>query len=90
MEGPEEHASAEPEHDPSRERPSPGTYLTPYPPDPEEEESGGRSRPVTAALVAVALVVAVGAGGAVHAVLDGDGPRTAPTAPTAPPASVAP
>ena len=82
MEGQEEHASAEPEHDPSRARPSPGTYLTPYPPDPEEEP-GDRSRRVTAALVAAALVVAVGAGGTVYAVLDDSGPSTAPTAPPA-------
>ncbi|WP_328781343.1 hypothetical protein OIE52_27950 [Streptomyces canus] len=38
---------------------------------------------MTAALVAVALVVAVGAGGTVYAVL-GDGPQAAPTAPSAP------
>ncbi|MEU9172083.1 hypothetical protein AB0D34_30535 [Streptomyces sp. NPDC048420] len=79
MESPEEHASAGPEHHHSRERSSPGTYMTPYAPDPEGES--GRSRPVTAALVAVALVVAIGAGGTVHAVLDDDAPRVAPTAP---------
>ncbi|MFF0014616.1 hypothetical protein [Streptomyces sp. NPDC005374] len=83
MEGPEEHASAEPEHDDSRQRPSPGTYMTPYAPEPKEEP-GHRSRPVTAALVAAALVVAVGAGWTVYATLDAEGPGAAPTAPTAP------
>ncbi|MEU1478811.1 hypothetical protein ACFYZ8_21585 [Streptomyces sp. NPDC001668] len=82
MESPEEHACAEPEHHHSRDRSSPGTYLTPYVPEPDG--SPGRSRPVTAALVAVALVVAVGAGGTVHSVLDDDGPEVAPTAPPAP------
>ena len=80
MDEPEEHASAEPEHHHSRERHSPRTYLTPYVP---EGEAAHRSRSVTAALVAVALVVAVGAGGTVYAVL-GDGPQVAPTAPSAP------
>lgn len=84
MEMPEEHASADPEHHDSRERHSPGTYLIPYAPEPEPQgEAGYRSRSVTAALVAVALVVAVGAGGTVYAVL-GDGPQVAPTAPSAP------
>ncbi|MFF0080140.1 hypothetical protein ACFYR1_10620 [Streptomyces canus] len=82
MEEPEEHASAEPERPHSRERPSPRTYLTPYAPDPEGE-AGYRSRSVTATLVAVALVVAVGAGCTVYAVLD-DGPQVTPTAPSAP------
>jgi hypothetical protein len=82
MVGPEEHASAGPEHGPSRERPSPGTYLTPYAPEPEP---GYRSRPVTAVLVAVALVVAVGAGGAVYAVLDDESPGATPTVPSASP-----
>jgi hypothetical protein len=82
MEMPEEHASADPEHHDSRERHSPGTYLIPYAPEPEGE-AGYRSRSVTAALVAVALVVAVGAGGTVHAALD-DGPRDPVTAPSAP------
>ncbi|MCX4858476.1 hypothetical protein OG426_29650 [Streptomyces canus] len=82
MEEPEEHASAEPEHHHSRERHSPRAYLTPYAPEPEEE-AAHRSRSVTAALLAVALVVAVGAGGTLYAVL-GDGPQAAPTAPSAP------
>jgi hypothetical protein len=79
----EEHAAADPEHGHSRQRPSPGTYLTPYAPEPEEGP-GYRSRPVTAALVAVALVVAVGAGGAVYAILEDTGPSMTPTAPSAP------
>lgn len=83
MEGREEHASAEPERALSRERPSPGTYMTPYTPEPDGEP-GHRSRPVTAALVAVALVVAVGAGATVYAVLGDDGPQVAPTAPATP------
>ncbi|NEB00498.1 hypothetical protein G3I78_15725 [Streptomyces sp. SID13726] len=69
-----------------RERPSPGTYLTPYPSEPDPA-AGGRSRVGTAALVVVALVVALGAGGAVHAALDDDGTGVAPTAP---PVSVTP
>ncbi|MFK4103803.1 hypothetical protein ACI2L1_27715 [Streptomyces sp. NPDC019531] len=86
MEGPEEHAAAEPEQGHSRERPSPGAYMTPYGPE-QEGEPAHRSRPVTAALVAVALVVAIGAGGTLHAVLDDDGPSVAPTVP---PVSVSP
>ncbi|MFJ9099452.1 hypothetical protein ACIRJM_13305 [Streptomyces sp. NPDC102405] len=86
MDEPEEHASADPEHHDSRERHSSGTYLAPYVPETEPEPegvAGYRSRSVTAALVAVALVVAVGAGGTVYAVL-GDGPGETPTAPSAP------
>lgn len=83
MEESEEHASADPERGHSRPRPSPGTYLTPYAPEPEEGP-GHRSRPVTAALVTVALVVAVGAGGAVHAILEDPGPSAPSTVPSAP------
>ena len=79
-EGPEEHATAEPEpeHGPSRERLPPGTYLTPYAPE-SEGEPGHRSRPVTAALVAAALVVALGAGSAVHTVLNNSDPAATPS-----------
>ncbi|WP_328749047.1 hypothetical protein OHT57_26765 [Streptomyces sp. NBC_00285] len=83
MEESEEHASAGPEDGHSRQRPSPGPYLTPYAPEPEEAP-GYRSRPVTAALVAVALVVALGAGATVWAILEDPGPSVAPSAPSAP------
>ncbi len=86
MEGAEEHATAEPEpeHGPSRERLPPGTYLAPYTPEPEGEP-GPRSRPVTAALVAAALVVVLGAGSAVHTVLNSGDPAPAPPSATASP-----
>jgi uncharacterized protein HemX len=84
----EEHGSADPadgeERVHARERFPSGAHLTPYPSEPEPE-AGHRSRAVTVALLAVALVVALGAGGAVFGVLLGDEGRGA--APTAPPAS---
>lgn len=83
----EEHGSADPAegeaHDHSRQPPAPGTYVTPYPPDPEVEP-GPRSRPVTAALVAAALVVAVGAGSTLHTALNHDTPHPAPSVPASP------
>ncbi|MFE3033292.1 hypothetical protein ACFXKY_16800 [Streptomyces canus] len=82
----EEHGSADPAdgegRDHVRERPSPGTYLTPYPSEPGALP-GDRSRAVTLALLAIALVVALGAGGSVYAVLDDESPGAAPTAPAA-------
>ncbi|MFC8361444.1 hypothetical protein ACFUIY_16470 [Streptomyces griseorubiginosus] len=79
-EDPEEHTAAapEPDHGPSREHLPPGTYLPPYIPD-QEGDPAHRSRPVTAALIAAAVVVALGAGSAVHTALNGDGPVTAPS-----------
>ncbi|MFF7050620.1 hypothetical protein ACFY94_19875 [Streptomyces griseorubiginosus] len=79
-EDPEEHTAAEPEpdHGPSREHLPPGTYLPPYTQD-REGAPAQRSRPVTAALMAVAVVVALGAGSAVHTALTSDGPATAPS-----------
>jgi hypothetical protein len=81
----EEHGSAGPADGEgrghARERPSPGTYLTPYPAE-TDPEAAHRSRAVTVALLAVALVVALGAGGTVYAVLDDEGPDAAPTAPS--------
>ncbi|MFF7948783.1 hypothetical protein [Streptomyces griseorubiginosus] len=79
-EDPEEHTAAEPEpdHGPSREHLPPGTYLPPCTPD-QEGAPAHRSRPVTAALLAVAVVVALGAGSAVHTALTGDSPATAPS-----------
>jgi len=74
---PEQHACARPAYGHvyghSRRRPSPGSYLTPYP---SEEPERRRSRAATMALVVVAVVVAVGAGGAVHAVLVGGRARS--------------
>ncbi|MFJ9154869.1 hypothetical protein ACIRP7_44115 [Streptomyces sp. NPDC102270] len=82
----EEHGSAGPADGEGRahaqERSTPGTYLTPYPP---EQEADHRSRAVTAALLATALVVALGAGGAVYGVLADEGPAVTPTAPSASP-----
>ncbi|MDH6517582.1 uncharacterized protein HemX [Streptomyces sp. SAI-135] len=83
----EEHGSAGPAEGEgrghARERPVLGTYITPYPS--AGPRAGDRSRAVTLALLAVALVVALGAGGSVYAVLDDKGPGTAPTAPVASP-----
>lgn len=84
----EEHGSAGPADGEgrghARERPSLGTYITPYPSQ-ADPRAGERSRAVTLALLAVALVVALGAGGSVYAVLDDEGPGAAPTAPAASP-----
>ncbi|MFF1722321.1 hypothetical protein [Streptomyces sviceus] len=84
----EEHGSAGPADGEgrghARERPSPGTWRTPYRWE-SDPESGDRSRAVTLALLAVALVVALGAGGSVYAVLDDESPGAAPTAPSASP-----
>jgi hypothetical protein len=52
----------------------------PYGPPPEESRRSGRG---TAALVAVALVVALGAGGSVYALLSGDGDDDVKAGPTA-------
>jgi uncharacterized protein HemX len=82
----EEHGSAGPADGEglahAQERTTPGTYLTPYPSEPEADH---RSRAVTAALLATALVVALGAGGAVYGVLADEGPAVTPTAPSASP-----
>ncbi|MET7733798.1 hypothetical protein ABZT02_20865 [Streptomyces sp. NPDC005402] len=84
----EEHGSADPAdgdgRDPARERPAPGTYMTPYRWE-TDPETGYRSRAVTLALLAIALVVALGAGGTVYAVLDEEGPGAAPPAPSVSP-----
>lgn len=75
---PREHAPARPAYGDPQQHPSsadvPGTPYC-YPTVPEEEsEPWRRSGRSTAALVAVALVVAVGAGATVHTVLKGGGP----------------
>ncbi|MET7692722.1 hypothetical protein ABZT06_32955 [Streptomyces sp. NPDC005483] len=84
----EEHGSAGPADGEARgharERPAPGAYMTPYRWE-SDPETGNRSRAVTLALLAVALVVALGAGGTVYAVLDEEGPGAAPPAPSASP-----
>ncbi|WP_030599946.1 hypothetical protein [Streptomyces fulvoviolaceus] len=73
-----EHAPARPAYgDPQQHPSSPDAPGTPYyyPAVPEEEsEPWRRSGRSTAALVAVALVVAVGAGATVHTVLKGGDP----------------
>ncbi|MEV7072048.1 hypothetical protein ACIQJT_18005 [Streptomyces sp. NPDC091972] len=83
----EEHGAAEPADGEGRGHArgprTPGVYLTPYPPEPGPA-AVERSRAVTLALLAVALVVALGAGGTVYAVLDDEGPAAPGTAPTAP------
>ncbi|MGX1368497.1 hypothetical protein RKD19_003856 [Streptomyces canus] len=84
----EEHGSAGPVDGEgrghARERPALGTYITPYPSE-ACPGAGERSRAVTLALLAVALVVALGAGGSVYAVLDDEGPGAAPpTVPASP------
>ncbi|EDY56917.1 MULTISPECIES: hypothetical protein [Streptomyces] len=84
----EEHGSADPADGAgrghARESLSPGTHMTPYRWE-SDPEPGDRSRAVTLALLAVALVVALGAGGSVYAVLDDESPGAAPTAPPASP-----
>ena len=71
-------AEPEPDYGPSREHLPPGTYLPPYTPD-QEGAPANRSRPVTAALMAVPVVVALGAGSALHTALNTDDPATAPS-----------
>lgn len=82
----EEHGSAGPADGEGRahvrEPSTPGSYLTPYP---SETEAGHRSRAVTVALLATALVVALGAGGSVYGVLADEGPGAAPAVPSASP-----
>ncbi|MET8080419.1 hypothetical protein [Streptomyces sp. NPDC005303] len=84
----EEHGCADPAEGEgrghAREYLSPGTYMTPYRWE-TDPETGDRSRAVTLALLAIALVVALGAGGTVYAVLDEEGPGAAPPAPSASP-----
>ncbi|MDI3384649.1 protein kinase [Streptomyces sp. B-S-A8] len=101
--GPETHPETDPETEPEPEpETNPETDLEPHPEtdpetEPETEPRAQRNGRTTAFLVAAAVTVAIGAGGSVYAVMNGEGtgrteqrrkaPPTAPATPAAVPES---
>ncbi|MEU2191682.1 serine/threonine-protein kinase [Streptomyces fimicarius] len=74
------YAQPHPPYGPTAEQPLPPAYFAPTPPPPARER---RSVGATVALVAVAVIVAIGAGGSVYAFMNGDGPgKTASPGPS--------
>ncbi|MFF7012158.1 serine/threonine-protein kinase [Streptomyces fimicarius] len=74
------YAQPHPPYGPTAEQPLPPAYFAPTPPPPVRER---RSVGATVALVAVAVIVAIGAGGSVYAFMNGDGPgKTASPGPS--------
>ncbi|MFE6767504.1 serine/threonine-protein kinase [Streptomyces griseus] len=77
---PRPYAPHHPPYGPTAEQPLPPAYFAPTPPPPVRER---RSVGATVALIAVAVIVAIGAGGSVYAFMNGDGPgKTASPGPS--------
>ncbi|MFB7229210.1 serine/threonine-protein kinase [Streptomyces fimicarius] len=77
---PRPYAPPHPPYGPTAEQPLPPAYFAPTPPPPVRER---RSVGATVALIAVAVIVAIGAGGSVYAFMNGDGPgKTASPGPS--------
>ncbi|MEU3056618.1 serine/threonine-protein kinase [Streptomyces griseus] len=77
---PRPYAQPHPPYGPTAEQPLPPAYFAPTPPPPVRER---RSVGATVALIAVAVIVAIGAGGSVYAFMNGDGPgKTASPGPS--------